>query len=155
LGGVTGRRNDTRRTHDLSPPLSLRHTGGRLALGASRRSAKFQTPMGLYLSAAFRLVLGVALFLAAPTSRNPELIRTLGVIIIVIGVITRFFGVERYRRLLDRISAKGSAFIRRWAVLALALSFSLVYGLFLDQVAAYNSDLVIRQIGMELAQLFY
>ena len=46
---------------------------------------KFQTPMGLYFAAALRVVLGVALFFAAPTSRAPDLIRILGVVIIVMG----------------------------------------------------------------------
>jgi hypothetical protein len=89
----------------------------------------FQTPMGLYLAAALRVVLGVALFFAAPTSRALELILILGVVIIVRGVITPFFGVERLRRLLDRWSARGSAFLRGWAILALALGVSLAYAI--------------------------
>ncbi len=89
----------------------------------------FQTPMGLYFAAALRVVLGVALFFAAPTSRAPDLIRILGVVIIVIGVLTPFFGLERFRRLLDWWSAQGSAFIRAWAVLALAFGLSLAYAM--------------------------
>jgi hypothetical protein len=85
--------------------------------------------MGLYLAAALRVVLGVALFFAAPTSRAPELILILGVVIVVRGVITPFFGVERLRRLLDRWSARGSAFLRGWAFLALALGLSLAYAI--------------------------
>ena len=87
----------------------------------------FQTPMGLYVVAALRVVLGTALFFAAPTSRAPELIFVVGVVILVQGVITPFFSVERYRRLLDRLSARGSAFIRGWAALALAFGLSLAY----------------------------
>ncbi len=90
---------------------------------------KFQTPMGLYFAAALRVVLGVALFFAAPTSRAPDLIRILGVVIIVIGVLTPFFGLERFRRLLDWWSAQGSTFIRAWAVLALAFGLSLAYAI--------------------------
>ncbi len=89
----------------------------------------FQTPMGLYFAAALRVVLGVALFFAAPTSRAPDLIRILGVVIIVMGVVTPFFGLERFRRLLDSWSAQGSAFIRAWAVLALAFGLSLAYAI--------------------------
>ncbi len=90
---------------------------------------KFQTPMGLYFAAALRVVLGVALFFAAPTSRAPDLIRILGIVIIVMGVVTPFFGPERFRRLLDWWSAQGSAFIRAWAVLALAFGLSLAYAI--------------------------
>ena len=86
-----------------------------------------QTPMGLYFAAGIRVLLGVALLFAAPTSRAPGLIYILGVFIIVIGVITPFFGLERFRRLLDWWSAQGSAFIRGWAVLALVFGLSLAY----------------------------
>jgi len=87
----------------------------------------FQTPMGLYFAAGVRVLLGVALLFAAPTSRAPGLIHILGVVIIVIGVITLFFGLERFRRLLDWWSAQGSAFVRGWAVLALVFGLSLAY----------------------------
>ena len=88
-----------------------------------------QTPMGLYFVAALRVVLGVALFFAASTSRAPEFIRILGVVIIVIGVLTPAFGVERFGRLLDWWSAQGSIFIRAWAVFASALGLSLAYAI--------------------------
>ena len=87
----------------------------------------FQTPMGLYFAAGIRVLLGVALLFAAPASRAPGLIYILGVIIIVIGLITPFFGLERFRRLLDWWSAQGSAFVRGWAVLALLFGLSLAY----------------------------
>jgi len=89
----------------------------------------FQTPMGLYLAAGARLLLGVALLFTAPTSRAPDFIYILGVVIIAIGVITPFVGVERYRRILDRWEAQGSAFVRGWAVLALAFGLSLAYAI--------------------------
>ena len=88
-----------------------------------------QTPMGLYFAAGIRVLLGVALLFAAPTSRAPGLIYILGVFIIVIGVITPFFGLERFRRLLDWWSAQGSGFVRGWAVLALLFGLSLAYAL--------------------------
>jgi uncharacterized membrane protein YidH (DUF202 family) len=89
----------------------------------------FQTPAGLYFAAAVRLVMGVALFFAAPASRAPEVLRILGVVIIVAGVITLFFGLERFRRLVDWWSARGSAFVRAWAVFALAFGLLLAYAL--------------------------
>ena len=88
-----------------------------------------QTPMGLYFAAGIRVLLGAALLFAAPTSRAPGLIYILGVFIIIIGVITPFFGLERFRRLLDWWSAQGSAFVRGWAVLALLFGLSLAYAL--------------------------
>lgn len=85
----------------------------------------FQTPAGLFAATALRLVLGAALFLAAPASRAPEAVRIVGVIVFVAGLITPFFGVERFKRLLDWWSALGPAVIRTWA------GFALVFGLLL------------------------
>jgi hypothetical protein len=86
-----------------------------------------QSRAGLYAGSAVRVVLGVALFLASPTSRAPELIRILGVVLIVAGLITPFIGLKRFRRLLDWFQAQGSAFVRVWAIVALALGLSLAY----------------------------
>lgn len=94
-----------------------------------RFSEPFQTPAGLYLAAALRLIMGAALFFAAPESRAPEALRVLGVIIIVAGVITLLFGPERFHRLLDWWSARGSGFKRAWAAVALALGLFLMYAL--------------------------
>jgi len=106
---------------------------GALGVASPRRLVSvvrsFQTPMGLLFAAALRVVLGVALLFSAPDSRAPALILVIGVVIIVRGVVTPFFGVERFRRLLDRLSARGSVFIRGWAILALALGLSLVYAI--------------------------
>jgi hypothetical protein len=87
----------------------------------------FQTPAGLYVVAALRVVLGVVLFFAAPVSRAPELIRILGVIVFVAGLVTPLFGLERFRSLLDWWSARGSAFIRAWAAFAFAFGLLLAY----------------------------
>lgn len=88
---------------------------------------RFETSAGLYAAAGLRLVLGVALFLAAPTSRAPEAVRILGVLIFVSGLITPLFGLARFRRLLDWWSARGPAFMRAWAGLALIFGLWLAY----------------------------
>jgi membrane-bound ClpP family serine protease len=87
----------------------------------------FQSPAGIYAAAALRIILGVVLFLAAPTSRAPEVVRILGIIILVAGLITPLFGLERFRRLLDWWSARGPAFMRVWAGFALAFGLLLAY----------------------------
>ena len=89
----------------------------------------FQTPTGIYVAAGIRVVLGVALLFAAPASRAPSLIFVLGVFIIVIGAGTPLFGLERFRSLLDWWSAQRPAFIRGWAVLALAFGLALAYAI--------------------------
>jgi len=88
---------------------------------------QFQRPAGLYAAAILRIVLGVALFLAAPTSRLPEVVRILGLIIFVSGLITPLFGLERFHRLLNWWSARGPTFMRVWAGFALAFGLLLAY----------------------------
>ncbi|MFC1660670.1 hypothetical protein ACFL3S_04260 [Gemmatimonadota bacterium] len=90
---------------------------------------RFQTPRGLYFVAVLRVFLGVALLFSAPASRAPGLIFVAGVVIVMKGVITPFIGVERFRRLLDRWSVQGSAFLRGWALLTLALGLGLAYAI--------------------------
>jgi len=90
---------------------------------------RFQTPAGLYVAMIIRLALGLALFLAAPASRAPDLLRVLGIVIMVAGLITPLFGIERFRRLLDWWAAHGPGFIRLWAACALAFGLLLAYAL--------------------------
>ena len=84
---------------------------------------KFQSSAGLYVAAGFRVVFGSALFFAADSSRAPEVIRVVGIIVLVSGLITPLFGVDRFRRILNWWSTRPSAFQRAWA------GFALVFGL--------------------------
>lgn len=92
-----------------------------------RTVRRFQTPTGLYVAAALRLVLGAALFVSAPDSRAPGALSVLGVLIIVAGLITPFFGVERFRRMLDWWASLGAGFLRAWGFSALVLGLGLAY----------------------------
>ena len=89
---------------------------------------RLQSPRGMLVAAAIRVVLGVALFLAAPGSRAPEILRPLGLFIVLVGFVTPFFGAERFGRLLDWWSEQGSIFIRVWALVAMAFGLWLAYG---------------------------
>jgi hypothetical protein len=88
----------------------------------------FQTPWGLYTAAALRVVLGAALLLSAATSRAPRLIRAIGLVVLVAGVITPLFGIERFHGMLDWWSARGPAFMRAWAAIVLAFGCTVAYG---------------------------
>jgi hypothetical protein len=89
----------------------------------------FERPAGLYVAAAVRLAMGAAVLLAAPASRAPAVLRIVGVVIIVAGVITAFLGRDRFRGLVAWWSARGSAFVRAWAAVALAFGLLLAYAL--------------------------
>ena len=88
---------------------------------------KFESPAGIYAAAALRIMLGVALFLSAPTSRVQEVVRILGIIIFVVGILTPLFGIERFRRLLNWWSERGPSFMRVWAGFALGFGLFLAY----------------------------
>lgn len=87
----------------------------------------FQTRAGLYVTAAIRLVLGVALFLAAPGTRAPGLIWGLGIFVFVAGLITPMVGLERFRKLTDWWLDLGPWFGRIWGAVVLVLGLLLAY----------------------------
>ena len=89
----------------------------------------FGTPSGLYAAAALRIVFGAALFLAAPASRLPPVVRAIGILIFVAGLVTPVLGLERLRAVLDWASAQDSIFLRAWAGFALAFGGFLTWAL--------------------------
>jgi hypothetical protein len=80
-----------------------------------------QTPEGLYVAAALRLALGVALILVASTSRAPNPVRIVGVLAVVAALATPLIGLERFGMLVDWWSGEGSLFVRVWAMIPFAL----------------------------------
>jgi len=79
------------------------------------------TPVGLYVIAAIRVAIGLVLMLVAPTSRVPRTLRVVGAVVLVAGLATPLFGVERTRAILDWESTQGTALIRVMAGLVLAI----------------------------------
>jgi hypothetical protein len=113
---------------------------GVVSPGALLRIAHyFQTSLGLYAAAALRIVLGGALWFAAPGSRAPRLIRAIGLLVLVAGLVTPLFGVERFHGILDWWSARGPAFMRAWAAVVLAFGCTLAYGLMPGRRAANSA----------------
>src|SRR4030095_253368 len=68
-----------------------------------------QTTNALYIVAAVRVMFGGILLWVASTSRTPRILRVLGIIIIIAGVSTPFFGVDRSRAMFEW-STQGSIF---------------------------------------------
>jgi hypothetical protein len=89
----------------------------------------FASPPRLYFATAVRVLMGVALFLAAPSSRTPEPLRTIGIVVVAASVTIPFLGLERILRLVDWWSAKGPALVRAQAAFALVLGLLLAYTL--------------------------
>ena len=88
---------------------------------------QFQRPAGLYVAAILRIVFGVALLLAAARSHSPGGVRVLGIIILVSGIITPLFGLDRFRRILNWWFEQGPVFQRAWAGFALLFGLLLAY----------------------------
>ncbi len=79
------------------------------------------TPVGLYAIAALRVGIGLVLILVARVSRAPKALRVIGAVVLVAGLTTPVFGVERTRAILDWEVTQGTALIRIGAGLALAI----------------------------------
>src|SRR5262245_2263245 len=88
---------------------------------------EFASPVGLLAAAAIRVVFGGVLILAAPASRAPRAIRVVGLVILVAGVVTPFFGVARARALLDWWSSQGALLTHVAPAVALAFGCILIY----------------------------
>jgi hypothetical protein len=90
---------------------------------------RLSTPTGLLLSAAFRVVFGASLLLAAGESRAPGLLRLFGAVILVAGLATPFLGVDFAQRFLAAAAANGGAWLRIGGTIAIALGASFVVAL--------------------------
>ena len=87
----------------------------------------WQTQTGIYIIAAFRVVMGVLLVLVAPDSRAPQTLRVFGVIILISGLVTPFFGLARFHQIVEWWAVRSLALKRAWGILAFALGLLLMY----------------------------
>ena len=85
------------------------------------------TPRGLLAVAALRIVVGVILLGAARGSRDPRVVQVVGVIIIVAGLATPFFGVVRARAMMSWWFARGDGAIRGTGAAAMLIGGLLAY----------------------------
>lgn len=85
------------------------------------------TPAGLYAIAALRIAAGLVFVLGAPASRAPRTLRLLGILVIIAGLATPWFGVARARAVLGWWVSVGPSFRRLAASVAIAIGGFLVY----------------------------
>jgi len=84
---------------------------------------------GIYFAVLIRLLLGIALLIAAPTSRFPLVLLIVAWIAIVAAVSVVLMGRARLRKFVDWWLARFSpSVIRIWLLFALAFGGFLVYG---------------------------
>ncbi len=85
------------------------------------------TPGALHVVAAVRILLGLAMLHVASASRMPRSVRILGAIILVAGVLTPFFGVERSQAVFEWWSAQPPWFMRMWSATAALFGCFVIY----------------------------
>src|SRR5258705_11508481 len=85
------------------------------------------TPAGLYAIAALRIAIGLVFVLAAPASQAPRTLRVLGLIVIIAGLATPWFGVARARAVVNWLASAGPSWTRLDAVVGMALGSFIVY----------------------------
>lgn len=87
---------------------------------------EIQEPPVIYLAAVVRVMFGVVLVLAAARSRAPMLLRALGILIVIGGLLTPIIGVQIAQVILGSWSESPTV-IRAWAGFALVLGTLIVY----------------------------
>jgi hypothetical protein len=85
-------------------------------------------PPELYAVAAVRVIFGALLISVAAVSRTPMALRILGGFIVVAGVFTPFFGVERFGGAIAWLSERLSL-VRGFALVPVLLGLLLVYAI--------------------------
>lgn len=86
-----------------------------------------QTTGELYAVTVVRVLFGVILLLAPPTSRMPRTLRVIGILMIVGGLLTPFFGVDRIHAIVDWWSAQVPFVMRALPGIAVILGIFIVY----------------------------
>lgn len=81
----------------------------------------------VYISGLLRLLIGVILLLAASQCRLSGMVATLGILVLIGGILIFVLGIERTKALLNRWSNKSTLFLRLWGILALAIGVLLIY----------------------------
>ncbi len=97
----------------------------------------FQEPPVIYAAAVIRFVFGVVLFRAAPSSRTPMMLRSLGLLIALGGLLTPIIGIPFARVVLAWWS--DPVIVRLWAAAALGLGILIVYSTAPGRRAAQNN----------------
>ena len=69
------------------------------------------------------------LLLVASASRLPKTLRAIGVVIVIAGLLTPLFGVERAAAAFNQLSIQGPMVIRAVSVAALAFGLFVVYAI--------------------------
>lgn len=91
---------------------------------------RVQSQAGIHAIAGFRLLMAVPLWFAAPESRAPFYLQTLGILSLLSGIATPFFGKRRFAAILGWWRERPASFVRVWSLFVVAFGLSLVWAVF-------------------------
>ena len=91
--------------------------------------SRWRSPSRLWAAAAARLVFAAALWLAAPESRHPAVLRALALVALLAAVTIPLVGPARWEVFIDWWTRRSGALIRGWALAALAFGVYLLWTL--------------------------
>ena len=106
----------------LASAISFAVPDQRLSLERS-----LMTPTGLFAISTLRIAIGLVFVFAAPASRAPRTLRVLGLIVIIAGLMTPWFGVARAQGVLNWLASAGPMLMRLDAGVGMAIGGFLVY----------------------------
>jgi len=84
-------------------------------------------PAALYVIAAVRIIFGALLLWVASESRMPKTVRVIGVVIVIAGLVTPLFGVERSEAVLNWWSSQDALLVRAAAAVLTIFGAFVVY----------------------------
>ncbi len=85
------------------------------------------TPIGLYVVAAFRVLIGLVLLGASSQSRIPRTLRVFGIVALVAGLTTPLLGVERANAIVTWLAASAPVVVRLWGLVAASIGGVIIY----------------------------
>jgi len=86
-----------------------------------------QSPGWMYAGACFRLIYGVSLLMSAANSRTPDVLRVIGWVLIVAGILIPVFGFDSFRSAFNSFMSMGHWAARIWGVVALSFGLGIAY----------------------------
>jgi hypothetical protein len=88
---------------------------------------RWRSKTGLWTAFIGRLILGVVLWIVAPTSRTPVVLQVLAVLSVLSALVLPLLGVSRFESILTWWSRQSPGFIRSWSALAVVLGIFLLW----------------------------
>jgi hypothetical protein len=95
--------------------------------GLAGFASRWRSERGLWTAAVIRVVFGIVLWQAAPSSRAPLALQILASVTVAAGIALPFLGLARFVAVLDWWAGRPAAFRRAWAGVAAGFGLFLLW----------------------------